>query len=204
VRFFKHPATVIATLALFLAVGGGTAAYATGLINGSQIKNHSIAAKKLTKSAIKSLRGKRGPRGATGATGATGAAGARGATGPIGPSNAYAASVGGGNADGSTLASVTVPAGSYVLHAALREVNGGAASAFVFCDLNVNGSGVAEELNGMQPHGLPNVYVATMSLLGTTTVASTGTITVSCGLTTGSSVSILDVHLVAIKVGALS
>jgi hypothetical protein len=78
-KFLKHPATVIATVALVIAVGGGTAAYASGLIDGSQIKNHSIAAKKLTKSALKSLRGKRGRRGPTGA------AGAQGPQGPPGP-----------------------------------------------------------------------------------------------------------------------
>jgi hypothetical protein len=81
VRFLKHPATVIATVALFVAVGGGTAAYASGLISGSQIKNNSIPAKKLTKAAIKSLRGQRGPRGATGATGAQGAQGIQGTQG---------------------------------------------------------------------------------------------------------------------------
>ena len=42
----KHPATIIASVALFLALGGGAVAYASGLINGSQIKNHSIPAKK--------------------------------------------------------------------------------------------------------------------------------------------------------------
>ena len=83
-RVLKHPATVIATVALVVAVGGGTAAYASGLINGSQIKNHSIAAKKLTNSAIKSLRGQRGPKGPAGATGATGSQGPQGIQGPKG------------------------------------------------------------------------------------------------------------------------
>lgn len=46
----KHPATIIATLALFVGLAGG--AYAGGLIDGSQIKNHTIAAKKLTKAAV--------------------------------------------------------------------------------------------------------------------------------------------------------
>ena len=89
-RFFKHPATVIATVALFVAMGGGAAAYASGLINGSQIKNHSIAAKKLTKKAVKSLHGQRGKTGPAGATGATGAAGAAGATGAPGSALGYA------------------------------------------------------------------------------------------------------------------
>ena len=80
-RFLKHPATVIATVALFVAVGGGTAVYASGLISGSQIKNHSIPAKKLTKSAIKSLRGQRGARGPTGPTGPQGLQGVQGTQG---------------------------------------------------------------------------------------------------------------------------
>ena len=84
-RFLKHPATVIATVALVIAVGGGTAAYASGLIDGSQIKNHSIAAKKLTKSALKSLRGERGRRGPAGPAGPAGATGAQGTQGPPGP-----------------------------------------------------------------------------------------------------------------------
>jgi hypothetical protein len=85
VRLLKHPATAIAALALFVALGGGAAAYASGLISGSQIKNHSIPAKKLTAAAVKSLRGKRGPAGPRGGTGAPGAAGATGSTGPMGP-----------------------------------------------------------------------------------------------------------------------
>jgi hypothetical protein len=86
----KHPATILAVVALFVALSGG-AAFASGLVSGSQIENHSIAAKKLTKSAIKSLRGRlgpRGPQGATGATGATGSPGAPGATGATGPQGA--------------------------------------------------------------------------------------------------------------------
>jgi hypothetical protein len=69
----KHPATLIAALALFVALGGG--AYASGLISGSHIKNHSIAAKKLTKGAIRTLHGRRGARGPAGAAGPTGPAG---------------------------------------------------------------------------------------------------------------------------------
>jgi len=62
-KHLKHPATIVSAVALFVAFGGGAAAYASGLIPGSQIKNHSIPAKKLTASAIKSLHGARGPAG---------------------------------------------------------------------------------------------------------------------------------------------
>ncbi len=54
-KFSRHPATVIATVALLIALGGGTVAYASGMINGSSIKNHSIPANKLTAAAVKSL-----------------------------------------------------------------------------------------------------------------------------------------------------
>src|SRR3954451_18523064 len=89
----KHSATIIAVLALFIALGGGPAAYSSGLISGSQIKNHSIAEKKLTKKAIKALRGQRGPRGTIGATGPAGPAGPAGATGA--PGSPGVVSVGG-------------------------------------------------------------------------------------------------------------
>jgi hypothetical protein len=82
VKHLKHPATIIAAVALFVALGGGAVAYAAGVINGSQIKNHSIATKKLTKKAIKQLHG---AKGAPGPAGAPGAPGAPGATGPQGP-----------------------------------------------------------------------------------------------------------------------
>lgn len=72
-KHLRHPATVIAAIALFVALGGG--ATAGILISGSHIKNHSIAKKKLTRHAVSDLRGRRGPRGLTGATGARGPAG---------------------------------------------------------------------------------------------------------------------------------
>ena len=70
-KHLRHPATVIAALALFVALGGG-AAWAGGLIPGSRIKNHSISSRKLTKRAITSLRGMRGPTGLQGPQGAPG------------------------------------------------------------------------------------------------------------------------------------
>lgn len=77
----------IALLALFLALGGGTALAASGFINGSRIKPNSIPKNRLTKAAIAGLKGARGPKGDPGAVGPTGAkgdAGIRGAAGPTG------------------------------------------------------------------------------------------------------------------------
>jgi hypothetical protein len=96
VKQLKHPATIIACLALFVAMGGG-AAVASGLISGSRIMNHSIPQWKLTQRAIAGLRGRQGPvgpagpagpKGATGAQGPTGAAGPQGAKGDTGPQGA--------------------------------------------------------------------------------------------------------------------
>jgi hypothetical protein len=50
VKRLLHPATIIAAVALFVALGGG--AWASSLISGSSIKNHSISEKKLTKKAV--------------------------------------------------------------------------------------------------------------------------------------------------------
>jgi hypothetical protein len=71
----------IALLALFLVLGGTSFAAST-LLNGSQIKPHTIAKNRLTNKAIKQLKGNRGARGLQGVPGTQGA---RGATGPQGP-----------------------------------------------------------------------------------------------------------------------
>lgn len=55
------PAVVISLIALFVALGG--TAYASGLISGRQIIDHSIPARKLTAGAVSALRGQRGPAG---------------------------------------------------------------------------------------------------------------------------------------------
>jgi hypothetical protein len=75
VNGLKHPATVIASLALFVALGSG-AALASGLVSGRQIINHSIPEWKLTSRAVRNLRG--GER----AIGLRGPAGPRGRRGP--------------------------------------------------------------------------------------------------------------------------
>jgi hypothetical protein len=75
----------VALLALFLALGGTSAFAAATLINGSQIKPHTIAKNRLTNKAIKQLKGNRGPQGLQGPKGTTGAQGVQGIQGPPGP-----------------------------------------------------------------------------------------------------------------------
>lgn len=143
----RHPATAIAMVALFLAIGGGVA-WASGLIPGSRIKNHSIAEKKLTKKAIKALRGQRGPQGpagATGATGATGPAGPKGATGPQGPQGPGASSF-----------STTVPPDSAfhtVRTVAGLDIEGWCSGTQIFLGLATTPATSTMQLSGMGSDG---------------------------------------------------
>lgn len=73
------PSMVVALLALFVALSG--TAVASGLMSGSQIKDHTIGASKLTPNAVTFLRGKIGPQGTTGPAGQPGPAGAAGTFG---------------------------------------------------------------------------------------------------------------------------
>ncbi|HEY3771672.1 MAG TPA: hypothetical protein VGL69_01650 [Solirubrobacteraceae bacterium] len=84
-------ANVVATLALMLAISGGTALAATHLITGKQIAKGTISATNIKKHTLTSTLFKKGVklRGARGATGPAGAAGAAGAPGAAGSAIAY-------------------------------------------------------------------------------------------------------------------
>lgn len=71
------PSLVVAIVALFVALSGVAVAGTTALINGSQIKDHTVGLSKLTPTAIAALRGHAGP------------AGRQGAAGPAGPSGGF-------------------------------------------------------------------------------------------------------------------
>jgi hypothetical protein len=74
-RLSISPATVIACLALFFALGGGASLAAQQFINGSKIAPHSITAKQLSKKTVVALKGDRGPAGPAGVQGLPGVAG---------------------------------------------------------------------------------------------------------------------------------
>jgi hypothetical protein len=91
-------ANVVATLALVIAVSGGTAFAASRLIKGSQIAKGTITAANIRKQTLSSAlfaKGvlQSGPRGATGAPGPAGAPGTPGTPGAAGTAIAYAAVV---------------------------------------------------------------------------------------------------------------
>lgn len=85
------PAMVIATVALFVALGG-TAVAARSLITSRDIKNGTIRLVDIAPATKKALRGQIGPQGPAGPTGAQGAQGRVGPTGPAGAPGAFAPS----------------------------------------------------------------------------------------------------------------
>ncbi|MDQ2622192.1 MAG: collagen-like protein [Actinomycetota bacterium] len=132
-RFRITPATVLAGLALFVALGG-TSIAASGLINGKkikpgtvtakQIKNKTITTSKLSPKTFTDLRGATGPAGAPGAKGDPGVPGSNGATGPTGATGPAAISaayqdeslgVAFPSSDIQPIAELELPAGRYMV-----------------------------------------------------------------------------------------
>jgi hypothetical protein len=96
IRFHLSYANVTATLALFVALGGGAYAAATlprDSVGTAQLQPHAVVLSKIAPRTRALLRGRRGRRGKRGATGAAGAPGPQGPPGPT----AAAVSVGGGD-----------------------------------------------------------------------------------------------------------
>ena len=75
-------AMVVAMIALFVALSGVAVASTTGLINGAQIKDHTISIAKLTPGAVAVLHGQKGPKGDPGSAGTQGAQGPPGGFDP--------------------------------------------------------------------------------------------------------------------------
>ncbi len=107
-RFAGHLtyANVVATVALFVALGGGayaalrlprnsvgTAQLKNNAVTPRKVKNGSLTLRDLAPAQVASLKGAQGPPGATGATGSQGPTGE---TGPAGPSQGFGAAAASG------------------------------------------------------------------------------------------------------------
>ncbi len=173
-----RPATLIAMLALFVAIGG-TATAASGLINGKKIKNNTVTGKKLknrtiTKNklapaTVKALKGQQGPKGDTGQPGKDGV---------VSPTYQEFGST--NIVDGNELAigTVNVPAGKYMVTATANTFALGSGRTECFVTTN-NGGGSSETSSWNSTaanvrNALPVVYVT-----DTDTVTS---ITLGCGI----------------------
>ncbi len=137
--------------------------------------------------------------GPTGPTGATGSSGATGATGAAGPSDAYVDDQGVISLGPTTLtvASLTLPAGDYVLMA--NSLLTGPGSVAYSCNVKLNGSTVSGRIvytSAAEPHG-------TLSIMFTATVGVGGAMyNLECTASVAAS-SAFETHFVATRVGTL-
>ena len=185
-RLTPSPATVIATLALLLAAGGGAWAASA---------HH--AAHRARAHAASSNRGPRGPRGFRGPRGRTGS------QGPAGPSDGYVVRAAQSQAlipgTDTTVASLTVPSGgTYIVTASTELGNQTSTENLLSCTLLQNFNPLD---SGSADLPAEAVFAATISLTGAATADNGGTIKVSCNPTTGASAR--NTVITAVKVGTL-
>ncbi len=183
------PALVISLIALFVALGGTSLAAAT-YVNGKQIKPHSIPKNRLTASAIKGLKGERGPAGVQGQKGD------KGDQGEPGPSNAYStyvsSSVAIGN-DYTTVASLTLASGSYVVIAKTQfYIPSGEGTG---CRLEDSSAGVLDVND-------TSTSFTTLPLAAPLTTSGS-TVSVVCA-SNENDAQASNTHLIAIKLGAVN
>ncbi|HMT06013.1 MAG TPA: collagen-like protein [Solirubrobacterales bacterium] len=213
VRNIKRPklATIMALLALFVAVGGSATA-ASGLINGKKIKHGTITAKqirnktitpsKLAPATAETLKGEQGPKGAQGEKGDTGAKGEKGDTGLQGiPGSNQVTTFSVNNNLGNIpansdvdAATINPPFRKYLIIAkALMFAQSSGAS--LSCAIETNNNGGSDEARWTSP---ANNSRNTVPMVLTTT-ANVSQIKVVCN--PGSTIGSFSVDAIAIPVG---
>jgi hypothetical protein len=210
-RFRSHVtyANVIATLALFLALGGG--AYAAirlpkNSVTAKQIKNNAISSPKVKDRSLLAKDFKPGQLPA-GAAGPQGPQGPHGDVGQTGPSNAYSTALGSTSSLGSgkTVGTLAVPAGAYVISAVVNTaaLSSGDYTYSVQCTLTAGGSSDSSRVVHSALGGNDGKDAVPVTLVQT--LAAPGSIVVSCG-NNGFTGPVVEVHggrITAIRVGAL-
>jgi hypothetical protein len=141
---------VVSTLCLILLIGGGTAYAATQLprnsVGSAQIRKESVTPSKLSKAAKRTLAVPQGPTGPQGPKGDAGDRGEKGDQGARGPSNAITKANSGfvpWSTTYTTIESVSLDAGSWVVTATGLANNGEASAEAAECRLLVGGTIVA-------------------------------------------------------------
>jgi hypothetical protein len=184
-------ANVVASLALFIALGGvsvaatqlaansvGTTQLKANAVTGAKVKNGSLTASDLTEAARATLKGETGATGPAGAAGAAGTSAAY-ATPASAPSVAFATTAG----TSVSVAQLSVPAGSYAVVARVVANNGTKARKAVRCKL-VTGETTVDDTD-------VNVYLAAngtanraaLPLAGAVTLTEAGTLDLVCTAT---------------------
>jgi hypothetical protein len=203
---------VISTLCLILLIGGGTAYAATRLprnsVGSAQLKKGAVTAAKLSGGAKGALTGPPGPQGATGAQGPKGDTGGRGEKGDQGaraPSNGIT-KVNSGfvpwSTTYSTIESVTLDAGSWVVTATGLANNDESSDEAAECRLLVGGTIVAGTGEiFLAPFHQPGAH-ATIAMTGGVTVASGGNAELQCE-SSGAGGNVIGPSITAIQVAEL-
>jgi len=220
-------ANVMSSLAVVLVVGGGVSYAAVTLaknsVGGAQLRKDAVTSAKVKDRSLlaKDFKlgqvpaGKPGSAGSQGPAGAPGPAGPAGSAGPEGPSDGYVTTAAGGPSLGSfgtptTLATLTLPAGSYLVTGQATLDNGSnTLSASVRCFL-IKPDGVTFFSQTRTGLGLNTAFddIDTATPTGAITLPAAGAVTLRCGYdaTTGGSGTIVafDRRLQAIKVATLT
>jgi hypothetical protein len=185
------PAIVIAAIALFVALGGGYAIGA-GFIGTGDLKNQAVTNKKIKKKTIKANRVK--PDTLTGAQINEASLSGAGTAHAVRQDSAAQVPAASGV---TTVLSLAVPAGSYVLNSKAVLAKGGAQDP-VQCFLNAGGN---------QDRSLEAVDAAnntTISNLLVHTFTTAGTVTLGCDNPGGALLLVTNKAITATPVGAIS
>ena len=209
---------VMATLAVFIALGGSSYAalkLPRNSVGAKQIKNNAVTSTKVKNGSLLAADFRagqlpQGPKGDTGAQGPKGDAGAKGDTGDRGPSDAYSVHnngpVGMAADTGTTLATMSaLPPGSYVINAKLWISTTSATTRVFTCVLQA-GSDYDTSATRLQLDGTNNVTHAAIPLQVVHTTTSPFSATVTCAYDGGASLVVQahDVKITAISVASLT
>ncbi|MFT4049407.1 MAG: hypothetical protein QM648_06150 [Solirubrobacterales bacterium] len=218
-------ANVVATLALFIALGGVSYAAVklpANSVGEKQLKNKAVTLKKIDPKAKAALKGQKGADGAAGAKGETGARGSDGtdgvdgidgATGATGPSDLYRTAAASGDTafdeNLTTIASLDLPAGDYLLLATGQVSNTrvpASTSRYAECLLMDGASYLRNQYAFTGPFYSTNLVTSTavtqaIAMQRAISLGDATTISVRCYSVGGQMGATID--LSAIKVGAI-
>jgi len=206
--------TVIASLALFVALGGSATAATliTGAkikngtitnkdvknstLTGSKVKNGSLSPSDISKKGLASLKGAKGDKGDNGAPGATGAQGVQGPRGVVTPLKAEDASEAIDNNGGplKAIVGMQLPAGTYVV-TAKTTLN---AIDLDQIDCELQNAGV--EVDTTRWNNTPAASRRTPAMLTAVVTTNGGLLRLACGKSTVVAGGTSDSKLIAIPV----
>ena len=203
-------ANVMATIAVFLALGGaswaavklprnsvGSAQLKRGAVTGAKVRNGSLSLSDLRKGSLRA--GLRGETGATGPAGHDGARGQQGPVGPAGPVDAYTGSSPGTplttltSSVTSVVTTPTLPAGAYTI-AARANVIAAAAGTSVLCSV---ASDAAQNVT------VPATGALALSMAATARLGGPGTVSLDCRNASGAA-QVAQAQVIATRVTTLT